>query len=352
LGSYTTWFNYTINHVGDSSSGLLFDVAFYPNAQKAVHLIEIANGDTALKPRYFFRHPAGEKVDKDRYDMALRNGWKVAPTFNQDNHNGRWGDRNNFRSVVVLPQVVGKENALKKIKKMLEKSERFNRFEIKHVMNGASKEMNRNHAVFNKDNLLKAMSKRNVYAADLKDMKLDFRLIQILKDKVKNNLNISDKAVPFENVGIMGDFIRTKSDKLLIYIKSTNGLKYSIIGDNGKEIKPEKSNYFSDKYKAYVVRIKNEYKYIYLKAAKGKHIGVTAPIWINPTSEEITATKRNGNPSGPVSANIEAEIIKKVILFTQRHEGGWGTAVFLMTTADYHSELFNFVLKWELFNHC
>lgn len=46
---------------------------------------------------------AGEEgvVDCGYYDLALDEGWHVAPTNNQNNHNGQWGDASDARTVVL-----------------------------------------------------------------------------------------------------------------------------------------------------------------------------------------------------------------------------------------------------------
>lgn len=46
---------------------------------------------------------AGEEgvVDCGYYDLALDEGWHVAPTNNQNNHNGQWGDASEARTVVL-----------------------------------------------------------------------------------------------------------------------------------------------------------------------------------------------------------------------------------------------------------
>ena len=46
---------------------------------------------------------AGEDgvVDCEYYDLALDKGWHVAPTNNQNNHNGQWGDASEARTVVL-----------------------------------------------------------------------------------------------------------------------------------------------------------------------------------------------------------------------------------------------------------
>ena len=40
-------------------------------------------------------------VDCEYYDLALDKGWHVAPTNNQNNHNGQWGDASEARTVVL-----------------------------------------------------------------------------------------------------------------------------------------------------------------------------------------------------------------------------------------------------------
>lgn len=46
---------------------------------------------------------AGEDgvVDCEYYDLALDKGWHIAPTNNQNNHNGQWGDASEARTVVL-----------------------------------------------------------------------------------------------------------------------------------------------------------------------------------------------------------------------------------------------------------
>lgn len=40
-------------------------------------------------------------VDCEYYDLALDKGWHIAPTNNQNNHNGQWGDASEARTVVL-----------------------------------------------------------------------------------------------------------------------------------------------------------------------------------------------------------------------------------------------------------
>lgn len=60
---------------------------YSPQYDAAVSLLEVAGEDGV--------------VDCGYYDRALGEGWHVAPTNNQNNHNGQWGDASGARTVVL-----------------------------------------------------------------------------------------------------------------------------------------------------------------------------------------------------------------------------------------------------------
>ena len=60
---------------------------YSPQYDAAVSLLEVAGEDGV--------------VDCEYYDLALDKGWHVAPTNNQNNHNGQWGDASEARTVVL-----------------------------------------------------------------------------------------------------------------------------------------------------------------------------------------------------------------------------------------------------------
>lgn len=60
---------------------------YSPKYDAAVSLLEVAGEDGV--------------VDCGYYDRALDEGWHVAPTNNQNNHNGQWGDASDARTVVL-----------------------------------------------------------------------------------------------------------------------------------------------------------------------------------------------------------------------------------------------------------
>ena len=60
---------------------------YSPQYDAVVSLLEVAGEDGV--------------VDCGYYDLALDKGWHVAPTNNQNNHNGQWGDASEARTVVL-----------------------------------------------------------------------------------------------------------------------------------------------------------------------------------------------------------------------------------------------------------
>lgn len=60
---------------------------YSPQYDAAVSLLEVAGEDGV--------------VDCGYYDLALDKGWHVAPTNNQNNHDGQWGDASEARTVVL-----------------------------------------------------------------------------------------------------------------------------------------------------------------------------------------------------------------------------------------------------------
>ena len=82
-----------LNHPG-KTFGDFSDFAYYDaEIDKQVTLIEVGNGEGAIRGSGYF--PSYEY-----YTRALDKGWHVAPTNNQDNHKGKWGNANTARTVV------------------------------------------------------------------------------------------------------------------------------------------------------------------------------------------------------------------------------------------------------------
>lgn len=86
------------NHPG-TTFGDFADFGYYSQAyDERINLIEVGNGEGAIGSSGYF--PSYEY-----YTRALDKGWHVAPTNNQDNHKGNWGDSNTARSVVLASEL-------------------------------------------------------------------------------------------------------------------------------------------------------------------------------------------------------------------------------------------------------
>ena len=82
------------NHPG-TTFGNFSDFAYYdPIIDTRMYLVEVGNGEGAIGS-------GGYYPSYDQYVMALDKGWHLAPTNNQDNHKGMWGNANDARDVVL-----------------------------------------------------------------------------------------------------------------------------------------------------------------------------------------------------------------------------------------------------------
>ena len=82
------------NHPG-TTFGNFTDFAYWdPVIDSRIQLVEVGNGEGQVGA-------GGYYPSYEQYTMALDKGWHVAPTNNQDNHKGKWGNANDARDVVL-----------------------------------------------------------------------------------------------------------------------------------------------------------------------------------------------------------------------------------------------------------
>ncbi len=82
------------NHPG-STFGTFSDFAYWDAVlDTRMFLVEVGNGEGQIGQ-------GGYYPSYEYYTMALDKGWHVAPTNNQDNHKGKWGNGNDARDVVI-----------------------------------------------------------------------------------------------------------------------------------------------------------------------------------------------------------------------------------------------------------
>ncbi len=82
------------NHPGNTF-GTFGDFAFWdPVIDSRMYMVEAGNGEGQIGA-------GGYYPSYEYYTMALNKGWHLAPTNNQDNHKGRWGNANDARDVIL-----------------------------------------------------------------------------------------------------------------------------------------------------------------------------------------------------------------------------------------------------------
>ena len=82
------------NHPG-TTFGNFSDFSYWdPVIDTRMYMVEVGNGEGQIGA-------GGYYPSYEQYIMALDKGWHVAPTNNQDNHKGRWGNANDARDVIL-----------------------------------------------------------------------------------------------------------------------------------------------------------------------------------------------------------------------------------------------------------
>nr|MBQ6242204.1 hypothetical protein [Lachnospiraceae bacterium] len=82
------------NHPG-TTFGNFTDFSYWDEETDAhFFLVEVGNGEGQIGA-------GGYYPSYEQYTLALDKGWHLAPTNNQDNHKGRWGNANDARDVIL-----------------------------------------------------------------------------------------------------------------------------------------------------------------------------------------------------------------------------------------------------------
>jgi len=116
------------NHPG-TTFGDFNDFGHYDEeTDDLIPLIEVGNGEGAVGSSGYF-------PSYQYYTRALDKGWHVAPTNNQDNHKGNWGDANTARTVVLADSLTT-ENVYDAIRNMRMYATEDNDLEIYYTLDG------------------------------------------------------------------------------------------------------------------------------------------------------------------------------------------------------------------------
>ncbi|MDO4565263.1 MAG: CehA/McbA family metallohydrolase [Clostridia bacterium] len=198
------------NHPG-TTFGTFEDFAHYSVAyDELITMIEVGNGEgkvggSAYWPSYEY------------YTLALDKGWHLAPTNNQDNHKGRWGDSNTCRNVIYTDN-------------------------------------------FTREGIYEAMREMNMYATEDDDLEI----LYTLNDERMGTVLSLDES---ETLRIHVEF-NDPTDRVA---------KVSIIANGGQEVA---SKSFGTQSGVWDVEIPNTYSYYYVRIdGADAQIAVTSPVW-------------------------------------------------------------------------
>ena len=116
------------NHPG-STFGTFSDFSYWDAViDSRIMLVEVGNGEGQIGA-------GGYYPSYEYYTMALDKGWHVAPTNNQDNHKGRWGNANDARDVILTDNFT-EEGIYQALRDMRVYSTEDKNLEVYYTVNG------------------------------------------------------------------------------------------------------------------------------------------------------------------------------------------------------------------------
>jgi ribosomal protein L40E len=253
------------NHPG-TTFGTFGDFTGYtPTRDSIINLIEVGNGEGAVGGSSYW-------PSYQYYDMALAMGWHIAPSNNQDNHKGNWGDSNTCRDVVITDD-------------------------------------------FSEQGLYDALAARHTYATE--DQNLN--ILYYLKADADGDGTISDS----ENY-LQGDIINVESTggiskvTLNVSFNDPDGEKLGkieVIGEGGKSLWSKEitaSSYEMNE------TLNNTDAYYYIKVTQADgDIAVTAPVWVG---EPIAILFNGMTSSAALSVTGESETITAVFSNSSKYD--------------------------------
>ena len=233
------------NHPGKTFGNFDNYAGYSTKRDDVLNLIEVGNGEGKVGGSSYF--PSYEE-----YDLCLSMGWHVAPTNNQDNHKGNWGDSNTCRDVILTDD-------------------------------------------FSEIGLYRALDARRVYATEDQNLRISYELIAN-----EQTFKLGDIA-PFEE----DEQPETVTIKLNIQDPDrTDAIAtVSVIGEGAKvlqQIPVNATDYEGE------ITLPNTEGYYYIKVVEAdKDIAVTAPVWL----KEAVPVAAEVETSASVAAQGETETV-------------------------------------------
>lgn len=177
---------------------------YSPRYDAVVSLLEVAGEDGV--------------VDCEYYDLALDKGWHVAPTNNQNNHNGQWGDASEARTVVLAKSLT-------------------------------------------EEALYAAMKDRRVYATQDSDLAIYYEL----------NGTVMGSIIPKSESAAVTVFLNDPTDEAIGSVE--------VVADGGKAIARQ---WVETPTQMLELSVPSGYSYYYLRVTQPDgDVAVTAPVWMD-----------------------------------------------------------------------
>ena len=202
------------NHPG-TTFGNFSDFGYYdPIIDTRIQLVEVGNGEGAIGA-------GGYYPSYEQYIMALDKGWHVAPTNNQDNHKGKWGNANDARDVILTDD-------------------------------------------FSQEGIYQAIRDRRVYATEDKNLEINYtlngQLLGSIISEVPENVTI--------NVSVYDPDASDSISKVEVVVNS-GAVAYT--WDNPTELASGELE----------CTIPADYSYYFIRVTQGDgDLAVTAPVWV------------------------------------------------------------------------
>ena len=177
---------------------------YSPQYDAVVSLLEVAGEDGV--------------VDCGYYDLALDKGWHVAPTNNQNNHKGQWGDASEARTVVLAKSLT-------------------------------------------EEALYDAMKNRRVYATQDSDLAIYYEL----------NGTVMGSIIPKSESAAVTVFLNDPTDEAIGSVE--------VVADGGKAIARQ---WVETPTQMLELSVPSGYSYYYLRVTQlDGDVAVTAPVWMD-----------------------------------------------------------------------
>ena len=221
------------NHPG-TTFGNFIDFGYWDAVvDTRMYMVEVGNGEGQIGA-------GGYYPSYEQYIMALDKGWHVAPTNNQDNHKGRWGNANDARDVILTDD-------------------------------------------FTEDGIYAALRARRMYATEDKNLDLDYTVNgnmmgSIIDVPAKLNFEIS-----------FNDPDRTDSIAKVELVVNSGKVAYT--WDSAADLTKGSVS----------VELPPEYTYYFVRVTEGDgDLAVTAPVWVG-ESLKLGISKAECGTSTPVT---------------------------------------------------